>query len=144
MHEMYQLRYAGLPVSYEHCKALDGTPQKSDKQSSQQLGINRSTWAPGIKKPNFILLPIEEMPTPSHQLHDIVFDPIEVYIIMYKEFSSLDTSKAMGCDNLHPALLKMSALLYTTCFNTFWSLCLSTGSLPKEWKVHKIVLIPEI
>ncbi len=46
------------------------------------------------------------MPTPSHQLHDIVFDPLEVY----KELLSLDTSKAMGCDNLHPALLKMSAL----------------------------------
>ncbi len=69
---------------------------------------------------NFFLPPIEEMPTPSHQLHDIVFDPLEVY----EELLSLDTSKAMCCDNLHPALLKMSVLqiIIWTCFNAFWSL----------------------
>ena len=88
---------------------------------------------------NFFLPPIEEMPTPSHQLHDIVFDPLEVY----EELLSLDTSKAMGCDNLHPALLKMSALQIYEPVSMLFDLCLSSGLLPEEWKIHKIVSIPK-
>ncbi len=43
----------------------------------------------------------------------------------------------MGCDNLHPALLKISAL-------QIYEHVLSSGSLPEEWKIHKIVSIPNL
>ena len=56
---------------------------------------------------SFSLPPISDLPTPSTQFHEISFDSLEVYEALRK----LDTSKAMGTDNLHPHLLKMCALM---------------------------------
>ncbi len=48
----------------------------------------------------------------------------------------------MNSDNLHPALL-MSALQMYEPVSMLFDLCLSTGSLSEEWKIHKIVSIPK-
>ena len=74
---------------------------------------------------SFSLPPISDLPTPSTQFHEISFYSLEVYEAVCK----LDTSKAMGNDNLHPHLLKCVRI--------------QTQIIPEEWKVHKVIPVPK-
>ena len=50
----------------------------------------------------YVLPPVECLPTPTSQLSHIDITPIDVY----NALSSIDPTKAVGCDNIHPYILK--------------------------------------
>ena len=70
---------------------------------------------------------MESLPTPAQQLHTISIEVSDVFECL----SSLDVTKAPGCDNINPRLLKHCA---TSLLQESIRLC----TLPEEWKVHKI------
>ena len=77
-------------------------------------------------------------PQPT-RFHEISFYSLEVYEAVRK----LDTSKAMGTDNLHPHLLKMCALMIHKSVTTLFNSIIQTQIIPEEWKVHKVIPIPK-
>ena len=52
----------------------------------------------------------------------------------------LDTTKAMGCNNIHPLVLKHFSDTLAAPFNSLFNLSLNTARIPHEWKLHKYVL----
>ena len=70
---------------------------------------------------------MESLPTPAQQLHTVSIEVSDVFECL----SSLDVTKAPGCDNINPRLLKHCA---TSLLQESIRLC----TLPEEWKVHKI------
>ena len=54
---------------------------------------------------------------------------------------SLDPSKAMGIDRIGPKVLKMCATALCTPVHHLFSVSLSTGHLPNEWRTHLITPI---
>ena len=59
---------------------------------------------------------------------------------VYDALSSLDVSKAAGCDGISPKLLKHCALpLYQPLYHLF-SLSLSQHYVPHEWRDRKSVV----
>ena len=86
---------------------------------------------------DFTLPPIDCMPTPSSQLSSITVTTDEVYT----QLSSLDTSKACGCDCISPSLLRLCASAIFDSVTVLFNLSLSSGVSPHEWKVHQITPI---
>ena len=83
---------------------------------------------------SYVLPPVRCLPTPISQLSHIDITPTDVY----NALSNLDTTKAVGCDNIHHYILKhCAATLCTPVTNPFQAYILNQ-SLPTEWKVHKI------
>ena len=76
---------------------------------------------------------IDELPSVDSLISDISISDSDVY-------SELDTSKAMGIDNIGPKFLN-SVLLLCTCqfIICSLSLCLISACLPAEWCIHSIV-----
>ncbi len=62
---------------------------------------------------------------------------------VYQALCKLDTSKAMGSDNVHPFLLKTNALSIHEQLTTLYNSCLNSSTLPSSWKLHKITPIPK-
>ena len=58
------------------------------------------------------LLPLTVIPTPQCTCNDIVFSEEEVF----QELSTLDPSKAAGCDSIGPRILKHCALALYSIF----------------------------
>ena len=56
---------------------------------------------------------------------------------------SIDSSKAMGGDNIPPIILKHSATALVEPIHHLFSLCLSQAYLPTEWHSHWVVPIPK-
>ena len=56
---------------------------------------------------------------------------------------SLNPSKAQGCDNINPHILKYCCTSLTSPVTHLFSTCLNQSTLPQEWKVHKICPIPK-
>ena len=83
----------------------------------------------------FKLPPISELPTPSSQLHEISFDSFEVYEVLCK----LDTTKAMGIDDLHPHLLKLCALMIHEPITSLFNSIIKTQLIPED----KIIPVPK-
>ena len=86
----------------------------------------------------YVLPPFEHLPAPSHQLHTITIDIEDVK----NAIDSLDATKAYGCDDIDPCLIQICshhALL--THLTTLYQLCMTTNSIPHQWKVHKIIPI---
>ncbi len=81
---------------------------------------------------HFRLLPTCEMPTPTTQLHEISFNSLEIYSTL----SKLDTTKAMGPDNLHPHLLKLCADKIYDPITCLFNYIMNTQLIPQEWKIH--------
>ena len=82
----------------------------------------------------YVLPPVECLPTPTSQLSHIDITPIDVY----NALSSIDPTKAIGCDNIHPYILKHCATTLCTPITNLFQACIQNQSLPTEWKVHKI------
>ncbi len=83
---------------------------------------------------NFVLPPLEALPTPQSQLNNLVFTSEEMYYL----FNQLDCSKSPGCDDISGYILKgCSSNLYLYMTTLFASI-LETYSIPKDWKTHKI------
>ena len=106
--------------------------------SITRANIFNSYFNSTFVKSNFSLPPVSQMPTPSEQLNILDICPTEVYQALCK----LDTTKAMGSDNVHPFLLQISALTIHEQLTMLFNSCLSTSTLPSNWKLHKITPIP--
>ena len=70
-------------------------------------------------------------------LDDIDFDVSEVFRIL----ASLDTSKAMGIDGIGPLVLKSCADVLCVPIHHLFTVSLSNGYLPSEWRIHLITPI---
>ena len=88
---------------------------------------------------DFILPPTSQLPTPLVQLNNIQIDRSDVY----EALSNLDKTKAVGCDSIHPSILKTCATTLLEPIFHLFTLCLRTSSIPLEWKLHKIKPIPK-
>ena len=73
----------------------------------------------------------------SFSTESISFSVSDVFNIM----STLNTTKATGIDNISPVLLKNCANSLSTPVHILFSLSITRGTLPKEWKTHLITQI---
>ena len=87
----------------------------------------------------YVLPPVSSLPTPSSFLCDISFSEAEVYEIL----AHLNPTKAMGCDEIHPLVLKHCSDILAAPLSPLFNVSISTGSIPYEWKVHKVRPIPK-
>ena len=62
---------------------------------------------------------------------------------VFKALIQLDPSKAQGCDNISPYVLKYCATSLTSPITKLFTTCLTQSCLPQEWKMHKISPIPK-
>ena len=62
---------------------------------------------------------------------------------IYEVLSNLDTTKARGSDNIHPLVLKNCSISLLEPILHLFTQCLKSGSLPSQWKIHKITPIPK-
>ena len=83
---------------------------------------------------DFILPPIDSLPSPTDQLSSIVIDASDVF----EAISSLNPSKAPGIDDINPAILKICADPFLLQFTHLLNRCLDSFSFPNDWKIHKI------
>ena len=86
------------------------------------------------RHPSFQLPPFNEMDMPSTTLSDICISELDVFRVL----SSLDVTKAKGCDGISPKLLKNCALSLYQPLHHLFSLSLSQKYLPLEWRTHLI------
>ena len=82
---------------------------------------------------------MRSLPVPASCLYELSFTEAEVYELL----SQLDTNKAMGCDNLHPLVLKYCSDILAAPLTSLFNLSLNSGYIPYEWKIHKIRPIPK-
>ena len=85
----------------------------------------------------FTLPPLNQLPSPTNQLHTITMDESDILLVL----SNLDPSKSPGCDDLSPYILKECAASLITSTTKLFEMSLQTSSLPDEWKTHKIIPI---
>ena len=133
---------------YSHLKQLSCDKLKPNflTHNSEQI-LNPATKADLFNKffhstfttSNFSLPPMNSLPSPSEQLCEINVDSSDVY----EHLSNLDPTKASGCDNVHPKILKSCATALTEPVTQLFNLCLTYTSLPDEWKIHKITPVPK-
>ena len=64
---------------------------------------------------------------------------------IFDALCSLDCTKSFDCDNIHPRILKFCAESLLKPIHHIFQLIvyLSTSTLPREWKIHKITPIPK-
>ena len=85
-------------------------------------------------KSSFELPPVSGLTAPQMNISEITISELDVY----KALSSLDTTKASGCDGISAKLLKHCAIaLYQTLHDLF-SLSLCQHYIPLEWRIHQI------
>ena len=77
---------------------------------------------------DFILPPIDSLPSPTDQLSSIVIDALDVF----EAISSLNPSKAPGIDDINPAILKIYADPFLLQFTHLLNRCLDSISLPRR------------
>ena len=85
-------------------------------------------------KSSFQLPPISDLPTPLTNFSEIVISELDVY----NALSSLDTTKASGCDGISAKLLKHCAIALYQPLHHLFSLSLSQHYIPLEWRTHLI------
>ncbi len=88
---------------------------------------------------DFELPPIWSLSPPSVQLSNIEFTAEDVR----QALIALNPNKAMGCDQIHPLILKLCASPLSTPLYNIFRTSLNSAILPDEWKVHKICPIPK-
>ena len=77
------------------------------------------------------------MPVPATQMSSITVSESDVW----KVLCSLDPGKALGPDKISPKLLRECATPLTPPITALFNYCLSSASIPNEWKSHKITPI---
>ena len=87
---------------------------------------------------DFLLPDMSALPTPSSQLSSVEITRSDVFTAL----SKLDESKAYGCDQIHPKILKNCLLSVLESVHSLFVSSLMNNTLPAEWKVHKITPIP--
>ena len=90
-----------------------------------------------FSRSSFTLPPIDQLPTPTNQLHTIPLDNSETLQIL----SNLDPFKSPGCDDLSPKVLKECTTSLAIPLTTLLQASLQNSSIPNEWKIHLIIPI---
>ena len=112
-----------------------GTDSGSSDRCKAQL-FNKFFYSVFNNAPDFA----EPFPTDSaspNSLNNITFASQDIYEILV----SLDSSKAMGTDNISPKLLKHCANLLCDPIQHLFQMSLSTSYLPVEWRTHCVTPI---
>jgi len=78
-----------------------------------------------------------------HPLSDYISQIEVTRADIFEALCSLDFTKSFGCDNIHPQVLKLCATSLLEPIHHIFQLCLSTSTLPREWKIHKIAPLPK-
>ena len=84
---------------------------------------------------SFLLPTTDELPSIDSLVSDVSVSVSDVY----SELTKLDTSKAMGTDNIRPNILIFCAPALYLPIHHLFSLSLSHQCLPAEWCIHSIV-----
>lgn len=79
------------------------------------------------------------LPTPSSQLNFVNITASETF----EALSTLDITKAMGCDKLSPRVLKACATSLCEPVAQLFNRSMTLSELPTVWKCHKIMPIPK-
>ena len=85
-------------------------------------------------KSSFELPCVSGLTTPLMNISDITISELDVY----KALSSLDTTKASGCDGISAKLLKHCAIALYQPLHHLFSLSLCQHYIPLEWRTHLI------
>ena len=85
-------------------------------------------------KSSFQQPPVSDLPTPLTNISEIVISELDVY----NALSSLDTTKASGCDGVSATLLKYCAIALYQPLHHLFSLSPSQHYIPLEWRTHLI------
>ena len=88
---------------------------------------------------NFVLPPLDQLPTPTNQLSNITINASDVF----ESLSALNPTKAPGIDGMSPVILKLCAHFLLIPITHLLNTCIQTCSMPDEWKIHKIIPIPK-
>ena len=89
---------------------------------------------------DYVLPSTQSLPAPAAPyLSELSLNESEVYEILVQ----LDTTKAMGCDNIHPLVLKHCSGTLAAPFISLFNLSLNTAHIPHEWKIHELRPIPK-
>ena len=83
--------------------------------------------------------PVSVLPTCSrdHTLHDVEIIESEVLVIL----NSLDVNKAAGIDNICPNVFRYCALSLLKPICHLFTVSLSTGNIPIQWRTHCVTPI---
>ena len=85
------------------------------------------------------LLDIDNLRPPSNYISQIEVTRADIF----EALCSLVYTKSFGCDNIHPQVLKLCATSLLEPIHHNFQLCLSTSTLPQEWKIHTITPLPK-
>ena len=58
--------------------------------------------------------------------------------------ANLDSSKSIGADDISARMLKANACSIAPSLTKLFNLSLTTGTVPNEWKIARIVPLPKI
>ena len=125
---------------YKHLKHLTTIPEVVTYNSTSATGpifkanLFNTFFNSVFTGSDFILPPVDELPTPSTQLSSITITYDEVLSCLLK----IETGKASGCDRISARVLKMCSGSIAGAVTNLFNLSLSTGCLPQEWKIHRI------
>ena len=131
-----QLRYLSKFSAMPQCLVYNSLPILHPKDKVEAFNnFFNSTFTVS----NFVLPPMNQMPTPTDQLSYISVDESDVFDALI----NLNPLKAQGCDNISPYVLKYCATSLVTSVTRLFTACLTQYCLPQEWKIHKIRPIPK-
>jgi len=82
-----------------------------------------------------LLQNLEEVSIPSNTISKVSFSLED----LFNELRSLQTSKAVGTDNIGPKILNSCANSLTAPLHHLFSLSLTEGVVPNDWKHHNII-----
>ena len=88
---------------------------------------------------DFILPPVDRLPTPSIQLNSIQITSSDISAVI----SQLDPHKAYGCDYISPYIIKSCIGPLLEHITNLFTYCIQYCTIPDEWKIHKICPIPK-
>ena len=86
------------------------------------------------------VLPSTPRPDAAHSL-DCLDELLLSVDEVHKSLNDLDSSKAMGIDNIHNHVLKSCSISLARPIHYIFSCCIQQSYLPLEWRTHKIVPI---
>ena len=85
---------------------------------------------------DYVLPSTQSLPAPSAPcLSELSLNESEVYKILVQ----LDTTKVIGCDNIHPLVLKHCSDMLAAPFTSLFNLSLNTAHIPHSGKSTKYV-----
>ncbi len=113
---------------------INNVPVYDPKQIANNF--NHSTFS---KLSGFRLPDMCDLPTPCSQLSRLEITKTEVLSAL----SNLKESKAFGCDEIHPKILKHCLPSLLDSIHSLFVKYLLIGRIPSEWKNHKISPIPK-